>query len=77
MYNYFLPTVREFMFKSFGFADSTTRIFNSLGIKLKANMLENTPCAIFEYSIGEDIQAKTDNEDRNIFQNTKNRTYLF
>ena len=29
MYNYFLPTVRGYMFKSFSFADSNMRVFNS------------------------------------------------
>ncbi len=67
MYNYFLPTVREYMFKSFGFGESNTRVFNSMGIKLKANMLSQTPCTIFEYDLGEDVQAKTGEEERNIF----------
>ena len=38
------------------------RIF---GVELKANMLSSNPCTIFEYNLGEDIQAKTE-ENRNI-----------
>lgn len=68
MYNYFLPTVREYMFKSFGFGESNTRVFNSLGIKLKANMLCQTPCTIFEYDLGQDIQAKVGEEDGIFFK---------
>lgn len=65
MYNYFLPTVREYMFKSFSFEESNIKAFDALSLKLKANMLANTPCTIFEYNMGQDVQAKTD-ENRNI-----------
>jgi len=68
LYSYFLPTVKEYMFKSFGFADSNTRIFNSLGVKLKANMLSQTPCTIFEYDMGQDVQAKAGEEDGIFFK---------
>lgn len=64
MYNYFLPTVRSFMFKSFEFADS--KKIDSIGLSLKTNILASNPCTIFEYNLGEDIQAKTE-ENRNIF----------
>lgn len=68
MYNYFLPTVREYMFKSFTFADSNMRVFNSFGIKLKANILSQMPCTIFEYDLGQDIQAKAGEEDGIFFK---------
>ncbi len=68
MYSYFLPTIREYMFKSFGFADSNTKIFNSLGVTLKANMLSQTPCTVFEYDIGQNAQAKAGEEDGIFFR---------
>lgn len=68
LYSYFLPTVKEYMFKSFGFAASNTKILNSSGIKLKANMLSQTPCTIFEYNLGENVQAKAGEEDGIFFK---------
>lgn len=68
MYNYFLPTVREYMFKSFMFADTSMRVFKSFGIKLQANMLSQIPCTIFDYNLGEDIQAKAGEEDGIFFK---------
>lgn len=68
MYNYFLPTARDYMFRSFGFAESNTKALDSLSIKLKANMLSSMPCTIFEYNMGQDVQAKTDEEDGLFFK---------
>lgn len=65
MYSYFLPTVRSFMFKSFDFSENIKKM-DSLGLSLKANILSSNPCTIFEYNLGEDVQAKTE-ENRNIF----------
>lgn len=67
MYTYFLPTVREYLFKSFGFGSSNAKVFDTLGTSLKANMLSEVPCNIFEYDLGEDVQAKTGEEERDIF----------
>lgn len=64
MYSYFLPTIRSFMFKSFDLSDNIRKI-DSLGLSLKANILASNPCTIFEYNLGEDIQAKAE-EERNI-----------
>lgn len=68
MYNYFLPTVREYMFKSFGFASENLKAFDALDTKLKANMLEKNPCTTFEYNLEQDIQAKTGDEDGIFFK---------
>ena len=63
MYNYFLPTAREYMFKSFEFGESNSKAFKSMDTRLKANLLSNAPCTIFEYDIMKDIQAKTAEEN--------------
>lgn len=62
MYNYFLPTIRDYMFRSFGFAESNYKAFNSLGMTVQSNMLSQTPCTIFEYNMGHDVQAKTEED---------------
>ena len=71
MYNYFLPTIREYMFRSFGFAESNTKALDSLSTKLQANMLTDTPCTIFEYDMGQDTQAKIDSQDSIFFKMQK------
>lgn len=38
------------------------------GTKLKANILSQTPCTIFEYDLGQDIQAKAGEEDGIFFK---------
>ncbi len=77
MYNYFLPTIREYMFRSFMFADSNMKMFNSLGTKIKANMLAQIPCTIFEYDLGKDIQAKAGEEDGIFFKVQKVQIICF
>lgn len=62
IYNFFLPTVRDYMFKSFNF---DSKVKSSMEEKFRENMLKSSPCAIFEYKIGEDAQAKTGDEGRN------------
>lgn len=52
------------MFKSFDLSDNVRKM-DSLGLSLKANILASNPCTIFEYNLGEDIQAKEE-EERNI-----------
>lgn len=68
MYNYFLPNVREYMFKSFEFSSSNLKAFNLLSVPLKAKGLSNNPCTIFEYHMGEDIQAKAGGESGIFFK---------
>lgn len=56
IYNYFLPEVRKYLFKSF---EST-----------KEEMLKNIKtnnCMVFEYDIGNDAQAKVENDGRYFF----------
>lgn len=62
IYNFFLPTAREYMFKSFGLNNRTDLSMSPLDKKLKENMLKNAPCTIFEYNIGKNAQAKTGEE---------------
>ena len=77
IYNFFLPTIRGYMFKSFDLAERYSKTSNSTYDKLKENIFKSNPCVVFEYNLGKDIQAKAGNDNRNIFQNRKNRSYLF
>lgn len=66
VYNYFLPTIRDYMFKSFGIGRLENTYRSKLDNKLRENVFKSSPCVMFEYNIGIDAQAKTEGEDRNI-----------
>jgi len=60
IYNYFLPSIRDYMFKSFGFSNSESN--STVYDKLKNNSFKTSSCTCFTYNIGEDVQAKTGEE---------------
>lgn len=68
IYNFFLPSIRKYMFKSFEFSNTTSTTDKSLDSKLKENLFKSSPCTIFDYNIGKDIQAKTGEEDGIFFK---------
>ena len=68
IYNFFLPQIKEYMFSTFGFMDKDQRNFYKLDTKLRANILSNYPCVIFEYNLEREIQAKAGEEDGIFFK---------
>ena len=75
IYNYFLPTIKDYMFKSFGF--SKTSGASITHEKLKDNSFKSSPCAMFTYKIGEDAQAKTGEDDGIFFKIDKMEVICF
>lgn len=68
VYNFFLPTVRDYMFKTFGMAANNKEFNTELELKLRNNAFKSSPCAMFDYDIGLDAQAKTEGEDGIFFK---------
>lgn len=68
LYNFFLPTVRDYMFKTFGMATNNKEFNTELELKIRDNAFKSSPCAMFEYDIGLDAQAKTEGEDGIFFK---------
>lgn len=68
IYNYFLPTTRDYIFKSFNIGNLNNTYRSNLDEKLRNNVFKSSPCAMFEYNIGIDAQAKTDGEDGIFFK---------
>ena len=64
IFNFFLPTVRDYMFNSFNFSKDNSTFNNTL----RDNLFKNSPCTMFEYKIGQDAQAKTNDEDGIFFK---------
>lgn len=68
IYNYFLPTVREYMFKSFRFSKTADSPNSTLDDKLRESLFKSSPCSIFDYDIGKEAQAKAGEEDGIFFR---------
>jgi len=58
LYQYFLPDIRDYMFWSFGLSKKGKKSFESLDIGLKANLLAEHDCNIFQYELSKDLQGK-------------------
>lgn len=58
LYQYFLPDIRDYMFWSFGLTKKGIKSFEKLDINLKANLLAEHDCNIFQYELTRDLQGK-------------------
>ena len=67
LYNFFLPKVRESLFRNFEFTKERIKKFKEFDSKMQSRILAKYPCITFEYDIGNDVQAKTDGEENGIF----------
>ena len=68
IYNYFLPSIRDYLFRTFEFTNQKIRKFNEFSDKTQANILSQYPCNIFEYELKEDIQGKIVDKDGIFFK---------
>lgn len=66
LYQYFLPDIRNFAFWSFGLKKDSLREFEQLNIGLKAKLLSEHECNVFQYELKKDIQGKV-GQDGGIF----------
>ena len=58
IYTYFLPNVRDFLFKSFSYNAHQRRKLEELNVDMKAILLSKDDCTMFEYNLGKEVQAK-------------------
>ncbi|MCI8393063.1 MAG: hypothetical protein HFJ24_00225 [Clostridia bacterium] len=77
IYKFFLPTIREYMFKSFNLAKKTQTSVNTFDDKLRSNLFKESPCVMFEYEIGKNAQAKTGEESGIFFKIEKIEVICF
>jgi len=63
IYSYFLPVIRNFMFNDFEFTKTKIERFNELEVQTQASILSKYNSIIFEYDIGENVQAKVEGEE--------------
>ncbi len=61
---YFLPEIKQNMFWSLDLNKDALKDYEKMDTKLKANMLSQKKCCIFEYNLEQDIPAKIGEKDR-------------
>ena len=59
LYTYFLPRIRNFMFKTFDLSKAKLEKLDEVPDETKAAILAEYPCLCFEYDLKKDIQGKT------------------
>ena len=77
LYTYFLPEIRNFMFKTFELNKMKLDKINELPIETRAAVLADYPSVTFEYDLKEDIQGKTIDENSIFFKIQKIGVVLF
>lgn len=68
---YFLPEIKEKLFWSLDLSKEGLKDYETMDLKMKANVLSKKNACIFEYSLGKDIPAKIGEEDGIFFDITK------
>lgn len=71
MYTYFLPKARNMLFWSMDYTKGKMDKLNTLEKGVRATLLAQYPCVIFEYKLKEDIQGKAGKKDGIFFNITK------
>lgn len=68
IYNFFLPSIRKFLFPTFDLRGENLRDFNSLKLEEKKKKIVKSPIAYFTYNFAEDIQGKVGTENGIFFK---------
>lgn len=68
LYTYFLPNIRDYMFWSFEANKQGLRDFKKLDTTVKATLLAEHECNIFNYELSENLQGKVNDENGIFFE---------
>ena len=68
LYTYFLPRMRNFLFKTFELNKTKLDKINELPLETKAAVLAEYPSVTFEYNLEKDMQGKTIDENSIFFK---------
>ncbi len=77
IYNYFLPSIKKYMFSNFEFTKKKINNIKKLNIKTQANILSQYNCVMFEYELNKSIQGKADLEKCIFFEIQKIEVICF
>ncbi len=68
LYTYFLPSIRDYMFWSFGLTREGVKDFKRMDISLQATLLSEHNCNIFNYELPENLQGKVETNNGIFFE---------
>lgn len=68
LYSYFLPRMRNFMFKTFDLNKERIEKLEELPFDTKCAIIADMPCVTFEYNLKKDLQGKTIDENSIFFK---------
>lgn len=68
LYTYFLPRMRNFMFKTFDLNKERLEKLEELPFDTKCAIIADMPCITFEYNLKKDLQGKTVDENSIFFK---------
>ena len=68
LYTYFLPSVRDYMFWSFGLSREGVRDFKRMDPTLQSTLLAEHDCNIFNYDLPENLQGKVETNNGIFFE---------
>lgn len=77
LYTYFLPRIRNFLFKTFELTKQKQANLEKLPIETRAALLSEMPSITFEYELEKDMQGKTVDENSIFFRVLKIGLVLF
>ena len=68
LYSYFLPRMRNFLFKTFDLNKERLEKLEELPFDTKCAIISDMPCVTFEYDLKKDLQGKTIDENSIFFK---------
>ena len=68
LYTYFLPSIRDYMFWSFGLTTEGVKDFRRMDTPLQATLLAEHDCNIFNYELPENLQGKVETNNGIFFE---------
>ena len=68
LYTYFLPSIRDYMFWSFGLTKEGVKDFKRMDVSLQATLLSEHNCNIFNYELPENLQGKVETNNGIFFE---------
>ena len=69
IYNYFLPSFRNYIFPTFNLRGKELKEFKTLSVEVKSRIVSNHTVACFNYNLAENVKGKVDNSNIGIFFN--------
>ena len=77
LYTYFLPSIREYMFWSFGLNKKAVRDFEKMDSAVQSTLLSEQECNIFNYELPENLQGKVETNNGIFFEISEIKIFCY